>query len=58
MGDVVNISDYQNRCENCVYHGDDICLKPGGWDWDSRYHRCKDFKRRKDGDGNGGQSYL
>lgn len=52
MGDVVNISDYQNRCENCVYHGDGTCLKPGGWEWDERYHRCKDFRRRKAGVGN------
>lgn len=48
MGDVVDIRPHLRLCENCRWHdGHGVCLRPGGWYFDSKYKDCATFERKK-----------
>lgn len=49
MAEIIQLSDYLRRCENCKWHDDKNCkcIRPGGWSWTDDYQHCADFEYRK-----------
>lgn len=55
MGDIINLDDHAKDCRNCKWHGEGVCLRPGGYRMRQvgrgiyRAFECLCFARRKGG---------